>query len=361
MESDGFDMGDYPLFSNFGVITRLHYPPDKPASHEMLIALKYSSRLAIQQFNKAQKTKFRNVVVLKANVQPLSPYRPSVPELHQASQAPPQVGASTHPKPPVMPAEVTQSESSSVRASEPSSSQLTQELQQISLKPESSSIEAAQPNPANHFVVELLDKDLHQYDVTISPEVSSRGVNRAVMKQLVKLYRNSHLGNRLPVYDGRKSLYAAGPLPFVNKEFKIVLTDEDDGSGGGRRERDFKVVIKLASRVDMHHLKMFLKGSRDDAPQEALQVLDIVLRELPTSRFSPVGRSFYAPDIGSKPLGEGLESWRGFYQSIRPTRMGLSLNIADFIDADMSTTAFIEPLPVIEFNSQLLNTDFVEN
>ena len=41
-----------------------------------------------------------------------------------------------------------------------------------------------------------------------------------------------------------------------------------------------------------------------------------------------MGRSFYSPDIGRKQsLGDGLESWRGFYQSIRPTQMGLSLNI----------------------------------
>lgn len=51
------------------------------------------------------------------------------------------------------------------------------------------------------------------------------------MGQLVKLYRESHLGKRLPAYDGRKSLYTAGPLPFVSKEFKITLIDEDDGSG----------------------------------------------------------------------------------------------------------------------------------
>ena len=51
------------------------------------------------------------------------------------------------------------------------------------------------------------------------------------MKQLVKLYRESHLGKRLPAYDGRKSLYTAGPLPFVSKEFQITLIDDDDGSG----------------------------------------------------------------------------------------------------------------------------------
>lgn len=59
-------------------------------------------------------------------------------------------------------------------------------------------------------------------------------MNRAVMAQLVTMYRDSHLGKRLPAYDGRKSLYTAGPLPFVSKEFKITLLDEDDGSGSTR-------------------------------------------------------------------------------------------------------------------------------
>lgn len=69
-------------------------------------------------------------------------------------------------------------------------------------------------------------------------------------------------------------------------------------------------------------------------------------------RYSLVGRSFFSPDFKNPHrLGDGLESWCGFYQSIRPTQMGLSLNI------DMSSAAFIEPLPVIEFVAQLLGKD----
>ncbi|XVF53694.1 hypothetical protein PTKIN_Ptkin05aG0119300 [Pterospermum kingtungense] len=291
------------------------------------------------------------------------PSRPSVPELHQATQ-PSQAVATPQP---------TLSEAGS-SSRPPEHASLTQQLQQLSIEGEASqAIHSVPPSSksvrfplrpgkgstgikcivkANHFFAELPDKDLHQYDVTITPEVTSRGVNRAVMEQLVKLYRESHLGKRLPAYDGRKSLYTAGPLPFVSKEFKITLIDDDDGSGTQRREREFRVVIKLAARADLHHLGLFLQGKQADAPQEALQVLDIVLRELPTSRYCPVGRSFYSPDLGRRqPLGEGLESWRGFYQSIRPTQMGLSLNI------DMSSTAFIEPLPVIDFVTQLLNRD----
>jgi eukaryotic translation initiation factor 2C len=70
--------------------------------------------------------------------------------------------------------------------------------------------------------------------VAITPEVTSRGVNRAVMEQLVKLYRETALAHRLPVYDGRKSLYTAGPLPFPSKEFQISLLEEDDGSNTQR-------------------------------------------------------------------------------------------------------------------------------
>ncbi|KAL9686406.1 hypothetical protein QQ045_023864 [Rhodiola kirilowii] len=298
---------------------------------------------------------------------PGSPRLP-VPELHQATPAPYQAVVTPQSLPSGRPMVPVDPGSSSLKPDPV----LADKIAQMSIQPEGTSSQIAPASSkavrfplrpgmgstgkkcivkANHFFAELPDKDLHQYDVSITPEVTSRGVNRAVMGQLVNLYGESHLGKRLPAYDGRKSLYTAGPLPFSNKEFRITLVDEEDGSGGTKREREFKVVIKFAARADLHHLGLFLKGRQADAPQEALQVLDIVLRELPTSRYCPVGRSFYSPKLGRRSLGEGLESWRGFYQSIRPTQMGLSLNI------DMSSTAFIEPLNVIDFVQKLLSRD----
>ncbi|KAK7314734.1 hypothetical protein VNO77_33262 [Canavalia gladiata] len=289
------------------------------------------------------------------------PSRPPAPELHQATSVQYQAGVTPQPTP----SEASSSQPPEISELEQQTGQMTIHTETALAPPPSSKSSMRFPlRPgkgsygtkcivkANHFFAELPNKDLHQYDVTITPEVTSRGVNRAVMEQLVNLYRDSHLGRRLPAYDGRKSLYTAGPLPFISKDFRITLIDDDEGAGGQRRDREFKVVIKLAARADLHHLGLFLQGRQTDAPQEALQVLDIVLRELPTTRYCPVGRSFYSPDLGRRqPLGEGLESWRGFYQSIRPTQMGLSLNI------DMSSTAFIEPLPVIDFVTQLLNRD----
>ena len=78
--------------------------------------------------------------------------------------------------------------------------------------------------------------------MTITPEVTSRGVNRAVIAELVKLYRQSHMNGRLPAYDGRKSLYTAGPLPFTSRTFNIVLQDEDDKLGGAQVAQRFAIL-----------------------------------------------------------------------------------------------------------------------
>lgn len=79
--------------------------------------------------------------------------------------------------------------------------------------------------------------------MTITPEVTSRGVNRAVIAELVKLYRQSHMNGRLPAYDGRKSLYTAGPLPFTSRTFEIALQDEDEGLVGGQATPRYVVAV----------------------------------------------------------------------------------------------------------------------
>lgn len=50
-------------------------------------------------------------------------------------------------------------------------------------------------------------------------------------------------------------------------------------------EREHKLEIKFVDRADLHQLGQFLVGKRAAAPQEPLQVLDIVLRELSTKRY----------------------------------------------------------------------------
>ncbi|KAI3676986.1 hypothetical protein L1987_86603 [Smallanthus sonchifolius] len=198
---------------------------------------------------------------------------------------------------------------------------------------------------ANHFLVDLGQKDPHQYDVTISPEVTSKTKCREIMKHLSSSYGVSHLGNLLLAYDGNKSAFAAGPLPFESKEFVIKFTERNG------REREFKVNIKFAAKKDLHHLRQFLSGRQHDCPQETIQALDVVLRESASNGREVVGRSLFSPEFGKGLLGDGIEYWKGFYQSLRPTQMGLSLNI------DMSARAFYEPRLASDFVKEFLNKD----
>ncbi|XP_071690397.1 protein argonaute MEL1-like [Rutidosis leptorrhynchoides] len=198
---------------------------------------------------------------------------------------------------------------------------------------------------ANHFLVDLGDKDPYQYDVTIVPEVTSKVKCREIMKFLIQSYSASHLGSMLLAFDGKKSAFAAGPLPFDSKEFAVKYTEPNG------REKEFQVTIKFAAKKDLHHLKQFLDGRQRDIPQETIQALDVVLRESALNGREMVGRSLFSMEFGKGVLGDGVEYWKGFYQSLRPTQMGLSLNI------DMSARAFYEPILVSDFVGEFLKKD----
>lgn len=47
-------------------------------------------------------------------------------------------------------------------------------------------------------------------------------------------------------------------------------------------------------------------------------VLDVLIRHVPSTLYSTVGRSFFTP-TDARPLPNGAEVWQGFYQSARPT------------------------------------------
>ncbi|PWA91025.1 argonaute family protein [Artemisia annua] len=193
---------------------------------------------------------------------------------------------------------------------------------------------------ANHFKVDIGNIDLHQYDVTIAPEVTSKNMRRHIMESVNRSYLASpQFGNLLLAYDGNKSAFATGPLPFNSQEFVVQLLCS-------RGDREFKVTIKFAARKELNDLRQFLAGRQQDNPKETIRALNLVLRD----KRLIVGRSLCGPFLGRGPLTDGIEYWNGFYQSLRPTQMGLSLNI------DHLAGAFYEPQPLKWFVDRLLGT-----
>ncbi|KAE8766248.1 Protein argonaute 14 [Hordeum vulgare] len=200
---------------------------------------------------------------------------------------------------------------------------------------------------ANHFLASFADKDICHYDVAITPEPKTRRINRVLMTELTSKHRASSLGGLLVAYDGSKSLYTAAELPFQVMDFSIKL-------GKAARETEYKVTIRFAARANLYHLQQFLSGRQRDSPQDTIQALDVVLRESPSLNYVTASRSFYSKLFGQRDIGDGLECWRGYYQSLRPTQIGLSLNI------DISSTPFYKPISVVQFVQECLNLRIVD-
>lgn len=73
----------------------------------------------------------------------------------------------------------------------------------------------------------LFDSTHINYQVLINPEPKARSTNRVILSELLKVHGASSLAHKVPAYDGSKSLYTAGELPFNSMEFVVKL---------GRRE-----------------------------------------------------------------------------------------------------------------------------
>ncbi|KAK5819340.1 hypothetical protein F383_20383 [Gossypium arboreum] len=225
---------------------------------------------------------------------------------------------------------------------------------------------------ANHFKVSVNAPDavFYQYTVTVSSEdsrvVESKRIGRKLVDKLYQTYSSELAGKRF-AYDGEKSLYTVGPLPQNKFEFTIVLEDSftkwspvaDGGPAetGKRTKRSFqsktyKVELSYSAKIPLKSISLALKGVQsDNSTQDALRVLDIILRQQAAERGCLLVRqSFFQDDSRNYvDLGGGVLGLRGFHSSFRPTQGGLSLNM------DVSTTMILRPGPVFEFLKQNLN------
>lgn len=210
---------------------------------------------------------------------------------------------------------------------------------------------------ANHFLVQFdPTQKIYQYNVEITPH-PSKDIAREIKQKLVN-NNSAVLSGAMPAYDGRKNLYS--PVEFQNDKLEFYISlpiptsklkspygEMNDLKEKHERLKLFRINIKLVSKIDGKELSNYLSKEGDDwipLPQDYLHALDVVLRESPTEKCIPVGRSFYSNLMGrSKDIGGGAVGLRGFFQSLRPTQQGLALNV------DFSVTAFHESIGVIPY------------
>ena len=126
-----------------------------------------------------------------------------------------------------------------------------------------------------------------------------------------------------PVFDGRSNMYTRDPLPIGKEKVDLEVTLPGEG-----KDRVFHVSIRWNAQVSLYQLEEALEGRQRAIPFDAVQALDVVMRHLPSMKYTPVGRSFFsAPEGYYHPLGGGREVWFGFHQSVRPSQWKMMLNI----------------------------------
>jgi len=204
---------------------------------------------------------------------------------------------------------------------------------------------------ANHFTIQIPKGFIYHYVVSIQPDKCPKRINRDILNTLV-LAKPQLFSNQRPVFDGKRNLYTKEYLTNIGVE-KADIEVTLPGEG---KDRLFKVTIRFEAKVSLFALEDALQGKSMTVPYDSIQALDVIMRHLPSMRYTPVGRSFFSPpqiDFNN-PLGGGREVWFGFHQSVRPSQWKMSLNI------DVSATAFYKAQPVIEFLCEILDIQAIQ-
>ncbi|RIA95038.1 Piwi domain-containing protein [Glomus cerebriforme] len=139
-------------------------------------------------------------------------------------------------------------------------------------------------------------------------------------------------------------------MPFRDAgTFEVTLEEDDAPVGRKRPPRLFTLKVKKVGVIRIEELLRFLdaRGPCTKSCLTVIMALDILIRHRPSTLYSTVGRSFFTPQ-GAQLLYGGAEVWQGYYQSARPTKGRMMINI------DLSATAFYEAGPLVQMVTKIL-------
>ncbi|EEE59067.1 hypothetical protein OsJ_10865 [Oryza sativa Japonica Group] len=188
-------------------------------------------------------------------------------------------------------------------------------------------------------------------DFVINTKTTSSQTSRILPDELIKLHGFTTLGGKRPAYDGRESLYTNGSLPFESKE-SVVKVFDPEKNAKERAQKEFKITIEIVGKTNLYHLQRFLLGKHRGIAQEIIHVFDVILSDKLSRNHVTGPRSFLCTQIGHQGyIGDGLDSWRGYHQSLRLRKIGISLN------TDMSAASFM-PVRIIQIIDGFLNISY---
>lgn len=215
----------------------------------------------------------------------------------------------------------------------------------------------------NHFKTSLDGKKvLYQYDVCIT-EDNGRPIDklpmakaRVIVAAAIAQAEGAGVA-KLPVaFDGQKNLFTInnttlGGTRTLTARLEVVRGPA--GAKGKAAEKSFdeyQVKIQVVGERRMSEIVNYVEGRDASAkPQDAINALDVVLKEEALKQYKEIGRSKFFSPLNPDKIFNGLfHAYRGFFQSLRPTQSGLTLNV------DQAVAAVMREQPLVEFVAALL-------
>lgn len=201
---------------------------------------------------------------------------------------------------------------------------------------------------ANFFPVRLPSNlSIYQYDVSILPPSKyPKWMCRKIFQSMEEQYSTSVFKGQKCAFNGSKNIYCHKTLPVGDEKLQLSVKLQIEGE---TKERTFTVCLKYVNgmHIDTKQIETILNDTTQRMP--LIQALDIIMRHTPSLKMEPIGRSFFSRPTNPYNLGQGLEVWSGYYQSLRPT-MGWKFKL----NLDTSSTAFYTEQSVIDFMCTLL-------
>ncbi len=187
----------------------------------------------------------------------------------------------------------------------------------------------------SYRVLQYPSVSVYQYDVVIGNGDEKRMVQRMVWDSKE---RKSKTGPGM-IFDGNKLAWS---LSDVGEVRTMVDLDKEEGRTSRGDKNTFRLRVAKTKKLDIGIIDAFLSGKIQMSIQvaEAISFLDHLLREGPSlnTNLVAVKRSFFARNGQRADLGQGIEVFRGVYQSMR-----LAEGSKLVVNIDVANSCFWKP------------------
>ncbi|KAK0448292.1 argonaute-like protein [Desarmillaria tabescens] len=184
---------------------------------------------------------------------------------------------------------------------------------------------------ANLFkIIRLPTSSYYHYQVSFSPEVKIFRKRQELIHKLQNVVAADVFHDRA-LYDGKYSMYLRYAIQ-ANVSFVVDLREGPSVQRVVEGQRGVHRITLTRTSGDPIQPSNLVRGdymqSQLDASLVATStnILQLLIRQETDQKYTHNAHSFFSP-ASSKTINGGLELWRGFYQSVRPTLRGMVINV----------------------------------